>query len=380
MWLHHCYVTRDTDGKRIQATRTVGLVSKFPSRTDAWNEVTRRNDVGISGRLTIAALVESYKKTELPNRAPTVQDTNGQILRDYILSRWGKAYVDEVRVLELMNWFRAIAKEKELAAASVQKIKQVFGRLYAFGSENELIAANLNPVWACNIRGVGTKRRSKVILVSPELALKIAMKLPIMRRTLVLLDAATGIRASELLGLQWGDIDWGAEIVHMNRTWLHGYIGEGKTSESRKPVIIGKLMIEFLREWHRETPYAAATDWIFPSLKLQGKKPISGSQFVKDYIRPAFIKYGLIDAEYKGRAGLHTFRHSLASILITQENVDVKTVQEMLRHTHPGFTQGMYTHSQDEAKRKAIERYEARWRNENQITGTKSQVGNENED
>lgn len=272
-------------------------------------------------------------------------------------------------MLEPTNWFRAIAKEKGLAAASVQKIKQVFGRLYAYGSENELIAANLNPVWACNIRGIGTKRKSKVILVSPEIALKIAMELPIMRRTLVLLDAATRIRASELLGLQWGDIDWEAGIIHMNRTWLHGYIGEGKTAESRKPVIIGTLMIEFLREWHRETFYAAATDWVFPSLKLKGKKPISGSQFVKDYIRPQFIKYGLIDAEYKGRAGLHAFRHSLASILITQENVDAKTVQEMLRHTNPGFTMGTYTHSQDEAKRKAVERYESRWRAENQITG-----------
>jgi integrase len=227
------------------------------------------------------------------------------------------------------------------------------------------------------VRGIGTGwRKSKVILVSPEIALKIAMELPIMRRTLVLLDAVTGIRASELLGLQWEDIDWEAGIIQMNRTWRHGYIGEGKTPESRKPVVIGKLMIEFLREWHRETPYAVATDWIFPSMKLKGKKPISGSQFVKDYIRPAFTKYGLIEPEYRGRAGLHAFRHSLASILITQESVDVKTVQEMLRHTNSGFTQGIYTHSQDDAKRKAVERYESRWAAENQITRRESQVEN----
>ena len=376
VWLHHFYVTRDTDGKRVETTRTVGMVSKFPRKSDAWAEVMRRSQIGISGRLTVAALVESYKKTELPQREPSVQETNGQILRDYVLSRWGKSYVDEVRVLELTNWFRAIANEKGLAAATIQKIKQVFGRLYAFGSENELIAVNLNPVWACNIRGIGTDRKSKVILVSPEIALKIAFELPIMRRTLVLLDAVTGIRASELLGLQWRDIDLEAGIIQMNRTWRQRYIGKGKTLESRKPVVIGKLMIEFLREWHRETPYAAATDWVFPSLKLKGKKPISGSQFVKDYLRPRFIKCGLIDADYRGRAGLHAFRHSLASTLITQEHVDPKTVQAMLRHVHPGLTLGLYTHSQDEAKRKAVERYESRWVAESQVN---SHVGTEAE-
>lgn len=97
---------------------------------------------------------------------------------------------------------------------------------------------------------------------------------------------------------------------------------------------------------------------------------------MKDYIRPRFIKYGLIDAGYRGRAGLHAFRHSLASILITQENVDAKTVQEMLRHTNPGFTMGIYTHSQDDAKRKAVARYESRWAAESQITSGESQVEN----
>lgn len=123
---------------------------------------------------------------------------------------------------------------------------------------------------------------------------------------------------------------------------------------------MGKRMTHLLREWHHETPYADAKDWVFPSLKLRGKKPISGSQFVKDYIRPRFIKYGLIDLDYKGRAGLHSFRHSLATVLITEENIDPKTAQGILRHASSDITMDIYTHAQDEAKRKALERYESR--------------------
>lgn len=186
------------------------------------------------------------------------------------------------------------------------------------------------------------------------------MALPIMLRTLVLLAAATGMRISELLGLQWADIDWDKQIIHMNRTWLYGYVGEGKTEESRHPVPVGKRVIAFLQEWHRATHYAAAKDWIFPSLKLKGKKPISGSQFVKDYIRPRFIEQGLIDAAYRGRAGLHAFRHSLATVLITEENVDPKTAPGILRQASSNVLMDIYTHAQNGPKRQAVEKLEAR--------------------
>lgn len=360
VWLHHFYVTRDLDGKRVETCCTVGLVSKFSRKTDAWAEVERRRQVGFAGRMTIAALVESYQRVELPHKAYSTQELHKKILNDYIIVRWGGTYVDEVRVLELKKWFMAIAEEKKLAAQSLQKVKQVFGRLYAYGGENELVPPNLNPVRACNIRGVGTKGKSKAIVVPPEIAWKIAMELPIKHRTLVLLAAGTGMRASELLGLRWGDIDFSAKTIRLNRTWRCGRIGDGKSDESRKPVVIGKRATDFLLEWRCETPYAAATDWVFPSFKLKGAKPISGSQFVKDYIRPRFIEYGLIDEAYRGRAGLHAFRHSLATVLITEEQVDPKTAQGILRHAKPEITLGIYTHAQDAAKRAALERFESR--------------------
>jgi len=68
----------------------------------------------------------------------------------------------------------------------------------------------------------------------------------------------------------------------------------------------------------------------------------------------------LIEANYKGRAGLHAFRHSLATVLITEEGTDPKTAQALLRHASSDITMDIYTHAQDEAKRKALEKYESR--------------------
>jgi len=92
----------------IPTTRTIGSVSKFPRKSDAWAEVQRLRGVGVSGRLTVAALIESYEKTELPQKARSTQEQHRLILHDYIRPRWGTTYVDEVRVLELKQWFMAI--------------------------------------------------------------------------------------------------------------------------------------------------------------------------------------------------------------------------------------------------------------------------------
>lgn len=360
VWLHHFYVTRDSDGQRVENTRTIGLVSRFPKESDVWEEIKRSAQVGTTGRLTVTALADNYRKTELPLKSRSTQDLHNHELDRYILPRWAKTYVDEVRVLEIKKWLIAIAQEHEFTTESIGKTKHVFSRLYSYGSENELIPTNLNPVKACNIKGVGAKSKNKAIVVSPEIAWKIAMSLPIMHRTLVLLAAGTGMRMSELLGLRWGDIDFTTKTIALNRTWVYGRIGDGKNEESRKPVVIGNRTAEFLQEWHRETPYAGDKDWVFASFKLKGARPISGSQFVKDYVRPRFVEHGLIEADYTGRAGLHAFRHSLATVLIVEENVDPKTAQSLLRHTDSAMTMNVYTHAQDPAKRAALEKFESR--------------------
>lgn len=67
-----------------------------------------------------------------------------------------------------------------------------------------------------------------------------------------------------------------------------------------------------------------------------------------------------LNAKHTGRAGLHAFRHSLATVLITEEQVDPKTAQGILHHATSDITMDIYTHAQDDAKRKALEKLEAR--------------------
>src|SRR5260370_38841567 len=83
------------------------------------------------------------------------------------------------------------------------------------------------------------------------------------------------------------------------------------------------LLAGFLLAWRERTKYAKESDYVFPSVKLRGKKPLSASIMVQKYLRPAAISAGMIPANWKGRFGFHNFRHSLATALVKLK-VDAK--------------------------------------------------------
>jgi integrase len=78
--------------------------------------------------------------------------------------------------------------------------------------------------------------------------------------------------------------------------------------------------------WRERTRYPKDNDYVFPSVRLGGKKPLSASIMVQEYLRPAAVKAGVIATDWKGRFGFHNFRHSLATAMV-KLRVDPKTVQ-----------------------------------------------------
>jgi integrase len=65
---------------------------------------------------------------------------------------------------------------------------------------------------------------------------------------------------------------------------------------------------------------------------------------VKDYLRPAAVKLGILSADDTSRFGLHSLRHSLATAMVAAGE-DVKTAQGILRHAHSKTTLDIYAHS-----------------------------------
>lgn len=137
--------------------------------------------------------------------------------------------------------------------------------------------------------------------------------------------------------------------IHIRRTWIDGNIGDYKTKASRAAVPMCDLLAQYLKAWQRETTYGRPGDWVFASAKTKGRTTLVGNMAATDYLRPSAIKAGVV-LEAGQRFGWHNLSHSLASFLVAEKKVDVRTVQDMLRHSNSSTTIGIYSQSSPESR------------------------------
>ena len=97
-----------------------------------------------------------------------------------------------------------------------------------------------------------TRGHSRVLDLSEIGALLQTLGYPY--RQMVFLAAATGLRASELLALKWGDIIFGLLEISLNRSVVHQVIGHLKTEASRKPLPFDPDLAQSLLAWRRASP------------------------------------------------------------------------------------------------------------------------------
>ena len=166
-------------------------------------------------------------------------------------------------------------------------------------------------------------------------------------RTLALLDAATGLRVSELLALRWIDVDFENLELRVTRSIWHQVVGSCKTEASAKPVPMDSYMAEDLLRWRRQSTYTSDDDYVFASETMRGKQPYWPDNLMKRHIRPVAKANGI-----NKNIGWHTFRHSFGTLL-KANGEDVKTVQELLRHANSRITLDVYTQAVNSNKRAA---------------------------
>ena len=70
-------------------------------------------------------------------------------------------------------------------------------------------------------------------------------------RTMVLIAACLGLRASEIIGLQWGDLNWEDRTLLVRRSVVQGRVGDTKTEASRLPLPLDSNLADVLRA-HRQ--------------------------------------------------------------------------------------------------------------------------------
>lgn len=123
--------------------------------------------------------------------------------------------------------------------------------------------------------------------------------------------------------------------------------GTPKTEACAKDVPLDAALAESLLKLKLTGPYNRDTDWVFASVTKKGKQPLWPETLWRRHGRPAVKAAGI-----SKRVGFHTFRHTYTTLL-TQNNEDVKVVQELLRHANSRITLDLYAQAGMPEKRQA---------------------------
>lgn len=83
----------------------------------------------------------------------------------------------------------------------------------------------------------------------------------------------TGLRVSELLRLQWADVNFTAGEICLRRGIVRQHVGQMKTEASRKPIPMDSGLADVLTRWREVGPYNQDGDYIFASPTKRGTQP-----------------------------------------------------------------------------------------------------------
>jgi integrase len=173
---------------------------------------------------------------------------------------------------------------------------------------------------------------------------------------LFLVGFSTGLRLGELLGLQWGDVDFGGGFLHVRRSVNMGRYGNPKSDYSRRKVVLipqTRGALHTLRVRVNEQRLSEGQQGV------EAETPIFWNPKVpkpEQTIRREFHRT-LSRADLPA-IRLHDMRHTYASLLIHQGE-SPKFIQAQLGHSSIETTFDLYGHLFPEAYEGAANRLQA---------------------
>ncbi len=304
---------------------------------DAWFEYWIEN---IKAGNVKTRTLQNYKDRYYHNIAPFI----------------GKMLLADVKPLHCQNVLNQMAGAG-YCSSTIGLARITVATLFGSAVENQLICNN--PVSKTVRCAGGTEPKPERVLTHEEQRIfleAIKGKSNYNQYAFVL---QTRLRAGELAGLKWSDIDFGRGMLNVARTV--DYRSNGAGWEIRKPksragmreVPLTKEALRILGNQKRKVQSISVLEMEYQEFVFLSKNgnPIKNSTFNKDLARIC------------GKAGLehfsmHTLRHTFAT-RCAESGLKPKTLQSILGHSNIGITMDVYVHCTSGQKAQEVRDIEA---------------------
>lgn len=180
---------------------------------------------------------------------------------------------------------------------------------------------------------------------------------PIKHQSFFVLAIYGGFRRAEILGLEWGDIDFENHVVNVRRSSLYT-TGKGiftdtpKTNTSSRSLKLPDevfTVLDRLKSYQMSERLKLGDRWkqtnrLFTKWDGEPMHPNTPYEWLKRFCAAHGLRF----------LGLHAFRHLNASLMINS-GIDIKTVSASLGHSQTSTTLNIYAHTLEESQARASE-------------------------
>jgi integrase len=259
-----------------------------------------------------------------------------------------------------MRAFQDKLREEGRSPGMVKRVTISFGSLLSDAQERGLVARNAVKEMAKRrsrgSQGRAEKRQKARLQVGVDIPTRDEIRAIVEHvegrwRPFIITAIFTGLRASELRGLRWTDIELDAGKLHVRqRADRYHTIGMPKSDAGQRTVPLPPIVVNTLREWKLACPKgeeglafpngAGNVEW-HPNLIKRGLWPpqIAAGMTVTDADGTVRPKY----------TGMHALRHFYASWCINRRidgglELPAKMVQSRMGHSSIMMTMDVYGH------------------------------------
>ena len=315
-------------------------------------DVAKGVDTPDSESINVAEAGEHWIRTGEGNnleRATLVD--YARMLNMHVAPRIGRVKLSQLSA-PMVRDFEDRLRQDGMSAAMVPKVRCALSMLLADSQERGFVNRNVvRELRRGKERKAERRRKGKlkigVDIPTPDEIRAVIARLQGRWRPLLLTAIFCGLRASELRGLRWQDVDFEARELHVRqRADRYNAIGRPKSEAGERTVPIPPPVLNALREWKLACP-KGGLDLVYPN--GAGKIEAHGNIINRGLI-PVQIAAGVVGADGKAKyTGLHALRHFYASWCINRKadgglELPAKVVQERLGHSSIAMTMDTYGH------------------------------------
>lgn len=294
---------------------------------------------------------DKWSQIWLNSKRGTIKDhtyefTYQKNIEKYLIPYFGKSRLIDIKQIDIQNYFNQVkhAKGNSLSLSTLNKHKMILHALFDSAIDND--HCYKNPVKNIKYeRILEKKERNYYNEEESEILINYAAEHDFHGIVIIL---QSGLRRSELLGLQWNDINFDNNTINVKRavTRTTGavLIDKTKTYSSERAIPISDRLADYLKKMKIVSTSKYVIEDADPD------KPLDPHKFADKFIN--FMEKFSWETKLK-KLTPHELRHTYGTIL-RERGVDIYTIQKVLGHSDIGTTSKIYVHNDLNVLRKQM--------------------------